>query len=96
MEHFFHFNNLFYKYKSGFLPDHSTVYELIETYMYHYIVKSVDEKKSCCVVFCDLSMAFDRVWNKDILFALETYGITANILNGSKVIYVNNTLLLQL
>jgi hypothetical protein len=49
---YFHKNDLFYKYQAGFLPDHSTVFQLIETY--HSIVKSIDDGKSCCMVFCDL------------------------------------------
>lgn len=63
---FFHCNNLFYKYQAGFLPGHSTVYQLIVTY--HNIVKSIDDGKSCCIVFCDLSKAFGRVWHKGLLF----------------------------
>lgn len=56
------FHNFFYKHQAGFLPGHSTVYQLIETY--HNIVKSIDDGKSCCIVFCGLSKALNRVWNK--------------------------------
>lgn len=52
-----HSQNLFYKYQAGFLPGHSTMYQLLE--IYHSIVKSIDEGKFCCMVFCDLSKAFD-------------------------------------
>ena len=41
--------NLFYKYQAGFLPDHSTVFQPLETY--HCIVKCADEGKSCCMIF---------------------------------------------
>jgi hypothetical protein len=51
----FHKNNLFYKYQAGFLPGHSTVFQLLETY--HSNVKSIDDGKFCCMVFCDLSKA---------------------------------------
>lgn len=34
-------NNLFYKYQAGFLPGHSTLYQLLETY--HSIVKAIDD-----------------------------------------------------
>lgn len=54
-----HSQNLFYKYQAGFLPGHSTMYQLLE--IYHSIVKSIDEGKFCCMVFCDLSKAFYRV-----------------------------------
>lgn len=48
-----HSQNLFYKYQAGFLPGHSTTYLLLE--IYHSNVKSIDEGKFCCMVFCDLS-----------------------------------------
>ena len=80
MYNFLHWNNLFYKYHAGFLPGHSTVHRLIE--MYHNIVKSNDERKSCCVVFCDLSKVFDIVWHKGLLLKLETYGISGGLLEG--------------
>ena len=63
---YFHCNNLFYKYQAGFLPGHPTV----------YIVKNIDEGKSCCMVFCDLLKAFG-VWIEGLLFKLQTYsGLT--------------------
>ena len=37
---FFHSNDLFYRYQAGFLPGHSTVYQLLETY--HNIVQSIN------------------------------------------------------
>jgi hypothetical protein len=62
MYNFFHDKSHFYKYQAGFLPCHSTIYQLIETY--DNILKSidhVDDGNSCCKIFCDLSKAFDRV-----------------------------------
>lgn len=29
--------------------------------------------KSCCMVFCDLSKAFDRVWHRYFVSKLHTY-----------------------
>jgi hypothetical protein len=46
---YFHCNDLFYRYQAGFLPGHSTVYQLLETY--HNIVQSIDDGKLCCMVF---------------------------------------------
>ena len=80
--YFFQYN-LFYKYQAGFLPGHSTVFQLLETY--HSIVKCIDEGKSCCMIFCDLSKAFDRVWHKGLLFKLQTYGVTGNLLEWFKI-----------
>ena len=75
---YFYSNGLFYRYQAGFLPGHSTVYQLLETY--HNIVQSIDEGKSCCMIFCDLSKAFDRVWHNGLIFKLQTYGIFGNLL----------------
>ena len=84
-----HYNNLFHKYQAGFLPGHSTVYQWIE--MYHNIVKSIDEGKSCCVVFCDLSKAVDRIWHKGILFKLEIYEIPGGHLHWFNSYLSNKT-----
>ena len=55
---------------------------IIETY--HSIIKNTDEGKSCCMVFCDLSKAFNRVWHEGLLFKLHTYGMNGNILQWFK------------
>ncbi len=84
---YFHDNNLFYKYQAGFLPGHSTVYQLIETY--DHILKAIDQGQSCCMIFCYLSKAFDRVWHKGLLFKLHTYGITGNLFKWFNSYLVN-------
>ena len=74
-----HFNNLIYPKQSGFLPGHSTVYQLID--IYHQITQAFDKKQSTCMVFCDISKAFDRVWHKGLVFKLSKYGIKGDLLN---------------
>jgi hypothetical protein len=54
--------------KLGLLPGHSTLYQLIKTY--DNILKAIDDGKSC-MIFCDLSKAFDQVWHKGLLFKLQ-------------------------
>ena len=73
------FPDLFYKYQAFFLPGHSTVYQLLETF--HSIVQSIDEGKYCCMIFCDLSKAFDRVWHKGLIFKLQQYDVCGNLLH---------------
>ncbi|MCG7867669.1 MAG: hypothetical protein JAY74_15080 [Candidatus Thiodiazotropha taylori] len=71
-------NNIFYKYQSGFLPGHSTTYQLVD--IFHHICQSFDEKQYSCMVFCDISKAFDRVWHSGLLFKLKQYGIDGAVL----------------
>ena len=78
VHNYFQTNNLIYKYQSGFLPGQSTVFQLID--IYNQICKAFDEHKSTCMVFCDISKAFDRVWHKGIIFKLRQFGVTGNIL----------------
>jgi len=62
-------HNLIYANQSGFLTGHSTVYQLID--LYHQIAQSFDHKTHTCVVFCDISKAFDRVWHSELLFKIR-------------------------
>ena len=64
-----HSNNLLYKYQSGFVPGHSTTFQLID--IYHHICQSFDNKQYSCMVFRDISKAFDRVWHKGLIFKLK-------------------------
>ncbi len=74
-----HMNQLIYDKQSGFLPGHSTVYQLID--IYNQICQAFDARQTTCMVFCDISKAFDRVWHKGLLFKLRQNGISGNILN---------------
>ena len=74
---YLHAHNLIYKNQSGFLPGHSTVFQLID--IYHQICKAFDDKQSTCIVFCDISKAFDRVWHAGLLHKLRQYGITGKL-----------------
>ncbi len=73
MHNYFIDNKLLCKYQSGFMPGHSTQFQLIE--IYHQICMSLDKHEDLCMVFCDISKAFDRVWHKGLLFKLKQYGI---------------------
>ena len=65
---FFIDNNLLYKYQSGFLPHHSTVFQLSD--IFHNICQAFDNNMFSYVVFCDASKAFDS-----LLFKLRQNGI---------------------
>ena len=75
-----HSNSLLYKYQSGFVPGHSTTFQLID--IYHHICQSFDNKQYLCMVFCDISKAFDRVWYKGLLFKLKQNGIDGELLDS--------------
>ena len=71
-------NNLLYKYQSGFVPGHSTTYQLID--IYHHICQAFDQNQLSFMVFLDISKAFDRVWHAGLLYKLDQYGISGNLL----------------
>ena len=75
-----HFVNdkLLFKYQYGFRPGHSTTYQLVD--IFHHICQSFDEKQYSCMVFCDISKAFDKVWHNGLLFKLRQNGIKGNLL----------------
>ena len=82
MYNFLMTNELLYKYQSGFLPKHSTAYQLID--IYHHICQAMDYGQISCIVFCDISKPFDRVWHCGLLFKLEEHGLGDGLLNGFK------------
>ena len=82
-------NNLIYKNQSGFLSGHSTVYQLID--IFHQICQSIDSKMYTCMIFCDISKAFDRVWHQGLLFKLKQSGIDGALLNWIENYLVNRT-----
>ena len=71
-------NDLIYKYQSGFLPKHSTTFQLID--IYHHICQVIDNNQYACMVFLDVSKAFDRVWHRGLIFKLRQYGIDGDLL----------------
>ena len=52
MHNSFHSNDLICKNQSGFLPDHSTVFQLID--IYHQICQNIDAKQHTCMIFCNI------------------------------------------
>ena len=58
-------NSLLTPFQSGFIQGDSTTFQLLHTY--HSFLEAVDSGKEVCVVFCDISKAFDKVWHKGLL-----------------------------
>ena len=66
--------DLLYKYQAGFLPNQSTAFQLIDI-QYQLTCQAFDNNQFSCMLFCDVSKAFDRVWHKGLIFKLKPYGI---------------------
>ena len=48
--------------------------------IFHNICQAYDNNMFPCIVFCDVSKAFDRVWHKGILLKLRQIGIDRKFL----------------
>ncbi len=75
-------NNVITPHQSGFTRGDSAINQLV--YITNEFGRALDNGKEIRVVFCDISKAFDRVWHKGLLFKLEKYGISGNLLNWVK------------
>ena len=64
--------------QSGVIPGDSTVNQL--TYLYHTFCEALDTGKEVRAVFCDISKAFDRVWQKGLIHKLEAAGVAGEAL----------------
>ena len=62
MNNFLLDNNILYNYQSGFLPHHLTVFQLND--IFHNICQAFGKTMFPCIVFCDVSKAFDIVWHR--------------------------------
>ena len=65
-----------------FMKGHLTVYQLLE--IYHQVLCWLKAKQSTCMVLCDISKAFDRVWHKGLIFKLRKLGINGSLLDCLK------------
>ena len=57
--------NVIYKYQYGFRPGDSTGNQLVD--IYNTIISSFDKGKDFIFIFCAISKAFDKVWQKGLL-----------------------------
>ena len=80
-KHFFNFfrdHNILTPLQSGFVPQDSTVKQLVD--IYNTFCKALDEGKEVRAVFCDISKAFDRVWHRGLLYKLQAVVISGSLL----------------
>ena len=64
--------------QSGFLPNHSTVTQLLE--IHHVILDALDHKKEVAMCFLDISKAFDRVSHRALINKLRQFNIGGDLL----------------
>ena len=65
--------------QSRLIPGDSTTNQL--TFLCNTFCQALDSGKEVCVVFCDVSKAFDRVWQKGLLCKLRVAGISGSLLS---------------
>ena len=65
-----------------YLSHHSPVFQLID--IYHNICQAFDNYLFFCIVFCDMSKAFDRVRHRGLLFKLRRNDIEGKLLQWLK------------
>ena len=70
-------NNLLIEQNSGFKRKDSTVNQLLK--IVHQIYQDINNGKDTCLVFLDVSKAFDKVWHKGLLFKLRQLGIAGTL-----------------
>ena len=76
---FFIENELISPNQSGFKPGDSCINQLLA--ITHEIYKSFDDGFEVRGVFIDISKAFEKVWDEDLIFKLKQNGISSNLLN---------------
>ncbi len=64
---------------SGFKPLDSTVNQLL--FLTHKIHEALDQGKEVCMVFLDISKAFDKVYHDGLIHKLQTMGIIGPLLD---------------
>ena len=67
---------------SGFKRNDSTVNQLLK--IVHQIYQDINDGKDTCLVFLDISKAFDKVWHEELLFKIKRLGITGKLLDWLK------------
>ena len=72
-------NRLLTEKNSGFKKKDSTTNQLLK--IVHQIYQDINDGMVTCMVFLDVSKAFDKVWHKGLFFKLRKMGIRGNLLN---------------
>ncbi len=79
MYNFFKNNGILTQRNSGFKEQDSTINQLI--HLCDNIYKGLDDSNDVCLVFLDVSKAFDKVYHRALIHKLESYGIEGDLLH---------------
>ena len=71
-------NSILTPFQYGFTPGDSTINQM--TFLYDSFCEALDDGKEIRIVFCDISIAFDRVWHRGLLCKLKAAGVTSTAL----------------
>ena len=75
-------NNLLIEHNSGFKKNDSTIDQLLK--IVHQIYSDLNDGKDTCLVFLDVSKAFDKVWIDGLLFKIQQLGIVGSLFDWIK------------
>ncbi len=76
---FFKDNNILTDRNSGFKERDSTINQLI--HLCDNIYHGLDKSRDICLIFLDVSKAFDKVYHPALIHKLESYGIEGDLLH---------------
>ncbi len=82
MYQYFKLHGLLTERNSGFKERDSTITQLI--HLCHNIYNGLDNSRDVCLVFLDVSKAFDKVYHPALMVKLQNMGIHGNLLNWIK------------
>ena len=67
--------------QSGFWPFDSCVNQLLTITQEIFSAFDCNSSLEICLIFLDISKAFDKVWHEGLLYKLKSFGISGNLLN---------------
>ena len=77
--------------QSGFQPFDSCVNQLLTITQEIFSAFDCNSSLEICLIFLDISKAFDKVWHEGLLYKLKSFGISGNLLHLIKHCLTNRS-----